>query len=100
MGEAAAAEDVAGIVVEVEAKRVVKAAPKAAPKAEPEVLKRVNRAAVNHVLVRGRVYVNVLDVQKVAVTVVNVLAKLVKANLKANLNPNQDPNQDQEQIKN
>ena len=95
MGEADAAEDAAGIVVEVEAKRVVKAA----LKAEPEVLERAERGAANHGLlkkvgkevVQHLVYVGVLGVQKVAVTVVNVLAKLVKAN--------QDPNQDQEQIK-
>ena len=107
MGEA----DAAGIAVEVEEKRVVKVVP--AVKAAAKVLERAEHVAANHgplkkvvkEVVQHLVYVNVLGVQKVAVTVVNVLAKLVKENLKANLNPNlnqdpnQDPNQDQEQIK-
>ena len=44
MGEADAAEDAAGIVVEVEAKRVVKATLKAAVK----VLERAEHVAANH----------------------------------------------------
>ena len=101
MGEADVAEDGAEIATEVVAKRVVEvvAAVKAAVKVAAKVLKRAEHGAVNHALVRNQVYVNVLDVQKVAVTVVNVLARLVKA--KKNLNPNLDldPNLNQEQIK-
>ena len=115
MGEADAAKDAAGIVAEVEAKRVVKVVPavKAAVKAAVKVLERAEHVAANHgplkkvgkEVVQHLVYVGVLGVQKVAVTVVNVLAKLVKANQNQNQNPNQnqdpnqDPNQYQEQIK-
>ena len=90
------AEIAAGVVVNHhEAKRAVKAAVKAA------ALQRANRAVVNHVLAQHRVYVNVLDARNLAVIVVNVLAKLVKANQNQdpNLDPNQDPNLNQEQIK-
>ena len=105
MGEANAAEDAAGIVAGE--KRVVEVvlAVKAAVKAAVKVLERAEHVAANHgplkkvvkEVVQHLVCVNVLGVQKLAVTVVNVLARLVKANL--NQDPNQDPNQDQEQIK-
>ena len=78
------------------------AAEEAAVKA---AVKAAEHVVVNHELlkevVQHLVYVGVLGVQKVAVTVVNVLAKLVKANQNPNQNqdPNQDPNQYQEQIK-
>ena len=112
--EADVAEDgaeIAGEVVKTGLKVAV--AVVAAVKHAVVALQRVNHVAANHEplkkveLAQHQMYVSVLGVQKLAVTVVNVLARLVKAKKNQNLdqnqdqnqNPNPNQNQDQEQIK-